>query len=107
MAPHTVDRYSVDEAVIDAKHLDIDTVREGASRARATHYEPKTDEERALDKRVNRKLDWIVLSLLALEFIVSDTNVILANITRIALLTVVSSVVLTRPTSASSQPAHL
>lgn len=61
----------MEEVAIDAKHLDIDTVRDGASRARATHYVPSTAEEKALDKRVNRKLDWIVLSLLAVEFIVS------------------------------------
>lgn len=41
----------------------------------ATHYEPTTDEEKALDKRVNIKLDFIVLSLLAIEFIVSYADV--------------------------------
>lgn len=41
----------------------------------ATHYEPATDEEKALDRRVNLKLDFIVLSLLAVEFIVSHADV--------------------------------
>lgn len=48
----------------------IKTIMQNAGAAQAQHYSPKTDEERALDKRVNRKLDWIVLSLLAVEFIV-------------------------------------
>ena len=37
-----------------------------------THYEPSTDAERALDKALNRKLDFIVLSILAIDFIVSS-----------------------------------
>jgi hypothetical protein len=63
---------------VGTKHLEIDTVLEGAARTRATYYTPQTDEERALDKKVNRKLDWIVLSLLAIEFIfcgIDKTNV--------------------------------
>ena len=35
------------------------------------HYVPATDEERQLDKRVNMKLDAVVLSILAVSFIVS------------------------------------
>lgn len=52
------------------KHLEIEAVLESAARARATHYQPGTQEEKDLDKKVNRKLDFIVLSLLAIEFIV-------------------------------------
>ncbi|PKS11724.1 hypothetical protein jhhlp_001712 [Lomentospora prolificans] len=56
----------------------IKTILQSAERTQAQHYKPQTDEERALDKRVNRKLDWIVLSLLAIEFIfcgIDKTNV--------------------------------
>lgn len=56
-----------DNADVDLK--DVETL-ESPSRALATHYEPTTDEEKALDKKVNLKLDFIVLSLLAIEFIV-------------------------------------
>ena len=74
MTMHPVTRLSGEEAAIDAKHLDIETVRHGAARARATHYEATTDEEKRLDKKVNRKLDCIVLSLLAIEFIASASR---------------------------------
>ena len=56
----------------ETRDPDIKTILQSAERTQAQHYKPQTDEERALDKRVNRKLDWIVLSLLAIEFIVGS-----------------------------------
>lgn len=50
-----------------AKHLEV---VDGHGRARQQHYEPKTDEERTLDRRVNLKLDLTVVLVLALGFIV-------------------------------------
>jgi hypothetical protein len=41
-------------------------------------YEPKTDEARILDKRVNLKLDFIVVLVLAIDFIlcgIDKTNI--------------------------------
>ena len=49
------------------------------TRAHPTHYEPATEDERALDKRVNRKMDFIVLSLLAIEFIVGPTPAVFVS----------------------------
>lgn len=49
---------------------DVETLAPNRQAAQPTHYEPTTDEERTLDRRVNLKLDFLVLSLLAIEFIV-------------------------------------
>src|SRR6478609_236006 len=38
------------------------------------HYLPATDEEKALDKTINRKLDFTVLLILAISFIVGFPN---------------------------------
>jgi hypothetical protein len=41
-------------------------------------YEPRTDEARALDKRVNFKLDFVVVLVLAIDFIlcgIDKTNI--------------------------------
>jgi hypothetical protein len=46
----------------DAKKLGEAVVR---------HYVPATEEEKHLDKRINAKLDAVVLSILAISFIVS------------------------------------
>lgn len=62
-------------AVEDEPDLkDVETLASNQP-VQATHYEPTTDEEKALDRRVNLKLDFIVLSLLAIEFIVSHVDV--------------------------------
>ena len=58
----------VEKVDADLKHFEI--VLESTARARAVHYEPQTDEEKALDKRINLKLDLIIVSLLSLMFIV-------------------------------------
>lgn len=53
---------------VDLKHVElVDAHR----RARQQHYKPITDEERALDRRVNFKLDVTVVLVLATSFIVS------------------------------------
>lgn len=36
--------------------------------ARPVGYEPANEEERALDKRINRKLDWIVLPIMSVNY---------------------------------------
>ncbi|KAM7183216.1 Major facilitator superfamily domain containing protein [Naviculisporaceae sp. PSN 640] len=49
-----------------------------ASHAVTAHYVPVTDEEKALDKKINRKLDFTVLLVLAIGFIlcgIDKTNV--------------------------------
>ncbi|KAK8128980.1 transporter [Apiospora sp. TS-2023a] len=61
---------------LGAQHLEI--VLSETARGVQSHYVPVTDEEKALNKRVNRKLDCVVLSLLALEFIfcgIDKTNI--------------------------------
>ncbi|KAK7926593.1 transporter [Apiospora marii] len=61
---------------LDARHREI--ALDETARGVQSHYVPVTDEEKALNKRVNRKLDCFVLSLLALEFIfcgIDKTNV--------------------------------
>lgn len=37
-------------------------------------YEPLTDEARALDKRVNLKLDFVVVLVLAIDFVLCGTD---------------------------------
>ena len=49
-----------------------------ASTNRVVAYEPTTDEEKLLDKAVNRKLDFIVVLILAIDFIlcgIDKTNI--------------------------------
>jgi hypothetical protein len=66
-------RISPQEKVnVDSKHLEI--VQDAAVQQRSTFYKPQDDAERRLDKRVNLKLDLIVLALLAVEFIVSSVR---------------------------------
>lgn len=60
---------AVEDENADVDLKDVETL-ENPPRVLATHYEPTTDEEKTLDRRVNLKLDLIVLSLLAIEFIV-------------------------------------
>ncbi|KAK7955711.1 MFS general substrate transporter [Apiospora aurea] len=61
---------------LGAQHLEI--VLDETARGVQSHYVPVTDEEKALNKRVNRRLDCFVLSLLALGFIfcgIDKTNI--------------------------------
>lgn len=51
------------------KHVEIVTHN---GRAIQQHYEPETDEEKSLERRVNLKLDMTVVLVLALGFIVCD-----------------------------------
>jgi hypothetical protein len=67
-----MDRTAAQEkGVVELEHVEI--VQDNAAQLQPTHYRPQTDVEKALDKRVNRKLDLIVVTLLAVEFIVSDS----------------------------------
>jgi MFS family permease len=66
----------IDKAHIDPEHLEI--VQNDIAEQRQAHYRPQSEAETKLDKRVNLKLDLIVVSLLALEFIfcgIDKTNV--------------------------------
>jgi CMP-N-acetylneuraminic acid synthetase len=66
-----MDRTTAQEkGIVELEHIEI--VQDNAAQLQPTHYRPQTDVEKALDKRVNRKLDLIVVTLLAVEFIVSD-----------------------------------
>jgi uroporphyrinogen-III synthase len=40
------------------------------------HYEPANDEEKAMDKKLNFKLDFIVIVICAINFVVSIDNVL-------------------------------
>lgn len=48
-----------------------DLKKEQAVQENIAHYLPANDEEKALDKTINRKLDFTVLLVLAISFIVS------------------------------------
>lgn len=64
-----MDRTTAQEkGIVEPEHLEI--VQDNAARLRPTHYRPQSDAERRLDKKVNLKLDFIVVTLLAVEFIV-------------------------------------
>lgn len=91
-----------DKGDIDPEHLEI--VQNDVARQHQTHYRPVDDEEKGIDRRVNLKLDLIVVSLLAVEFIVSK----IANTSNAFFLglTQTSSVASTKPTLASSRPAR-
>jgi hypothetical protein len=66
-----MDRNAAQEkGIVDCEHLEI--VQDNAARLQPTHYRPQTEAEKKLDKRVNCKLDLIVVTLLAVEFIVSS-----------------------------------
>lgn len=60
---------AVEKSAIDLEHLEI--VQDQAAQLQPTHYRPQSLTEKKLDRRVNLKLDFIVVSLLAVEFIVS------------------------------------
>jgi hypothetical protein len=49
----------------------VEIAQNAAVQGRSTYYKPQDYAEKKLDKRVNLKLDCIVLALLAVEFIVS------------------------------------
>jgi hypothetical protein len=53
----------------EAKH--IEAIQDSLIRGHPVHYQPRTDDDRRLDKRVNLKLDVFVVTILALGFIVS------------------------------------
>jgi hypothetical protein len=55
------------------KHLEVLGV-DGGGGARQQHYKPVSEEEKALDRQVNFKLDLFVTLVLAIGFIVSLSN---------------------------------
>jgi hypothetical protein len=58
-----------EKGAFDPKHIEI--VQDDLVRGRAVHYRPQNEDEKRLDSKVNLKLDIFVVSILALEFIVS------------------------------------
>lgn len=58
-----------EKGIVEAEHLEI--VQNNAAQPQPTHYRPQSDGERRLDKKVNLKLDLILVTLLAVESIVS------------------------------------
>ncbi|KAI6889627.1 hypothetical protein KC359_g291 [Hortaea werneckii] len=68
--------HAPEKGLVQVDH--IETSQRDAALHRPTHYQPETDEERRLDKRVNFKLDFVVVLLLAVMFIfcgIDKTNV--------------------------------
>lgn len=64
-----MDRTTAQEkGILEPEHLEI--VQDSAAHLQPTHYRPQSDAEKRLDKKVNLKLDLIVVTLLAVEFIV-------------------------------------
>lgn len=64
-----MDRNTAQEkGFVESEHLEI--VQDNAATLQPTHYRPQSDAEKKLNKRVNLKLDIIVVTLLAVEFIV-------------------------------------
>lgn len=64
-----MDRNAAQEkGFVESEHLEV--VQDNAATLQPTHYRPQSDAEKKLDKGVNLKLDLIVVTLLAVEFIV-------------------------------------
>ena len=58
--------------------LEVEETKPPPTAPTVAHYKPANDEEKALDKRINRKLDFTVLAVLAIGFIlcgIDKTNV--------------------------------
>lgn len=75
-----------------------DLKKEQAVQENIAHYLPANDEEKALDKTINRKLDFTVLLVLAISFIVSLPLPFHHHPPSILTLDFSSSVASTRPT---------
>lgn len=58
-------------ASVELKREAIQGGNHGDTRTLQTYYKPATDEEKAIDRRVNLKLDICVVVILAINFIVS------------------------------------
>lgn len=51
----------------------VENVQNNTVLQQQTHYKARNDEEKSLDRRLNLKLDLVVVSLLAIEFIVRSS----------------------------------
>jgi hypothetical protein len=67
-----MNRTELGTAVREKQDIEAEEVElaQSRSRARQTYYVARTEEERRLDKRLNLKLDVVVVGILALMFIV-------------------------------------
>ena len=54
----------------DEKYDEVEVVEELGVNRPQKYYEPSTQEEKALDKSLNLKLDFFVITLLAMNFLV-------------------------------------
>lgn len=92
----------------EAFHAEVENAKDGGDELVGKHYTPESEVEKALDKRINWKLDLTVLLVLSISFIVSHQQPPLSLLREArSLLTAgdPSSAASTRPTSASSRPA--
>jgi hypothetical protein len=51
-------------------HAEVEDTKDGGDELVGTHYTPASEAEKALDRRINWKLDFTVLLTLAISFIV-------------------------------------
>jgi hypothetical protein len=67
-----MNRTDLGTAVREKQDIEAEEVElaQSRSRARQTYYVARTEEEKRLDKRLNLKLDVVVVGILALMFIV-------------------------------------
>lgn len=59
-----------EKGVFEPEHLEI--IQRGSAQLQPTHSRPQDEAEKKFDRRVNLKLDFIVVSQLAVVFIVSQ-----------------------------------
>ncbi len=52
-------------------HDEVENAKDGGDELVGKHYTPESEEEKALDKKINWKLDFTVLLVLSVSFIVS------------------------------------
>jgi hypothetical protein len=62
------------ESVGKEHAFEIEDPKKAVVQDAVRHYVPVTDEEKALDRKVNMKLDMVVLLILSVSFIVSRRN---------------------------------
>jgi hypothetical protein len=70
-----MNRTDLGTAVREKQDIEAEEVElaQSRSRARQTYYVARTEEEKRLDKRLNLKLDVVVVGILALMFIVGSS----------------------------------
>jgi hypothetical protein len=59
----------------EALHAELESAKDGGDELVGKHYTPENEAEKALDKRINWKLDLTVLLVLSISFIVGYSRV--------------------------------